>query len=196
MRGPGQFVTAVATVACAALLLGTAPPPAAAESQSHADASKDVLRVRLADGQVTRLRSDRAHDIVRSRAVHRGSVLRLSVEVRRLARTDYIASWYVRTPEHTWWMHYDKEQGAPYTSLFHAGGPEVLDCDGLRGSASRRADRVTVRVPRSCIGNPRWIRFGSSVGHETNDHVVLDDGRLDAGILATKCRLGPRVQHD
>jgi hypothetical protein len=192
MTGPGRFVT---VLTCAVLLLAGASAAAAAETQTRADATKDVLRVRFADGQVTHLRADRAHDVVRARAVHRGNALRLVVEVRRLARHDYIASWYVRTPKRTWWVHYDKEQGAPYTSLFHAGGPEVLDCDGLRGTSSRRSDRVTVRVPRSCIGNPRWIRFGSSVGHETNDHVVLDDGGLDAGFYANKCRLGPRVRH-
>ena len=193
MTGPGRFV---GVLACAVLLLAAGSPAAVAQTQTRTDATKDVLKVRLADGHVTHLRSDRAHDVVRARAVHRGKTLRLSVEVRRLARHDYIASWYVRTPKATWWLHYDKEQGAAYTSLFHAGGPEVLDCDGLHGTASRRTDRVTVRVPRSCIGNPRWIRFGSSVGHETNDYVVLDDGGLDAGFYATKCKLGPRVRHD
>jgi hypothetical protein len=94
------------------------------------------------------------------------------------------------------WLHHDRQDGARYTSLFHANGPEVLDCDGLRGRALPRQERVVVTVPRACIGRPRWIRFGASMGLETDTHHFLNDARIDAGFFSNKCRLGPRVRHN
>ena len=78
-------------------------------------------------------------------------------------------------------------RGRLSASLFHANGPEVLDCDGLRGKTLPRRERVVVTVPRACIGNPRWIRFGASMGRETNTHHFLDDARIDAGFLSGRC---------
>jgi len=180
----------VATVALVATAM-----PASAGRQTTTDAKQDVYRV-PAGGLPTLARDNRVHDIVKAGTVHEGRNLRLWLQVRRLARADYIASWYVRTPDETWWLHHDRQDGAKYTSLFHANGPEVLDCDGLRGKALPRRERVVVTVPRACIGNPRWIRFGASMGRQTNRYTLIDDARIDAGFYANKCRLGPRVRHN
>ena len=84
------------------------------------------------------------------------------------------------SPEATWWLHHDRRDGARYTSLFHAGGSEVLDCEGLRGRALPRRDRVVVTVPRVCIDRPAWIRFGASMGKETKTHHLIDADALRA----------------
>lgn len=169
--------------------------PAHAGRQTTRDAARDVYRI-PAGGTPALAPDNRKHDIVRAGAVHRGRTVTLSLQVRRLARGGYTASWYVRTPHETWWLHHDRQDGARYTSLFHANGPEVLDCDGLRGRALPRQERVVVTVPRACIGRPRWIRFGASMGLETDTHHFLDDARIDAGFFSHKCRLGPRVRHN
>jgi hypothetical protein len=39
---------------------------------------------------------------------------------------------------------------------------EVRDCHGLTARMDARADLVTVRVPRHCLGNARWVRAGVS----------------------------------
>lgn len=132
---------------------------------------------------------------MRAGTVHRGPRVTLWLQVRRLARTDYIASWHVRTPGETWSVHYDREEGPAYTSLFH-GSDEVLDCDGLRGRALLRRERVVVTVPRACIGRPDWIRFGAWMRHETPTVNVIDDARLTAGFLLSGPKLGPRVRHN
>ena len=169
--------------------------PAHAGRQTTTDAARDVYRI-PAGGTPALQRDNRKHDIVRAGAIHRGRTVTLSLQVRRLARTGYIASWYVRTPDETWWLHYDRQVGPAYTSLFHANGPEVLDCEGLRGRALPRSERVVVTVPRGCIGRPAWIRFGASMGLETETAHFLDDARIDAGFNSNRCRLGPRVPHN
>lgn len=181
-----------ALVGMLAVLLTAAP--ADAGRQTTTDAKRDVFRIPA--GGVPRLdRDDRGHDIVRAGAIHNGRRLTLWLQVRRLPRTGYTASWYVRTPTETWWLHHDR-RGPAYTSLFHANGPEVLDCDGLRGKALPRRERVVVSVPRACIGRPAWVRFGASMGRETKTFHLIDDARIDAGFFSNKCRLGPRVRHN
>jgi hypothetical protein len=55
---------------------------------------------------------------------------------------------------------------------------------------------VEVRVRRSCIGRPQWIRFGASMGRDTEQVHFIDDARIDAGFFSNRCRLGPRVPHN
>jgi len=188
----------VAVVALVALVAPVAvvvvATPAHADRQTTTDAARDVYRV-PAGGVPTLARDNRTHDIVRAGAVHDGPVLTLWLQVRRLARGAYIASWHLRAPGQTWSVHFDREDGPAYTSLFH-GPAEVLDCDGLRGRALARRERVVVTVPRRCIGRPDWIRFGAWMRHETPTVHLIDDARIPAGFRAEAPRLGPRVPHN
>ncbi|NYI99302.1 hypothetical protein HNR19_000001 [Nocardioides thalensis] len=190
-----RLVSAAVAVLLAPGLVLAAPAPARADSQVSHDSAKDALKFFFGDGTTKRVRRDKTHDIVRSRAAYGGGKLVLSLDVRALARNRWIASWYLKTSNGRWWVHHDKRKGPAYTSLFVYGGPEVLDCDGLRGRADRRRDRVTVVVPRGCIDAPQWVRFGSSMGLDTNDWAILDDGRMKAGFLATTCRLGGKIRY-
>jgi hypothetical protein len=36
---------------------------------------------------------------------------------------------------------------------------EVIDCEGATGSASAGSDVLRFAIPRSCLGDPAWIRF-------------------------------------
>jgi hypothetical protein len=170
-------------------------PPAEAGRQTTRDAAHDVYRI-PAGGTPALAPDNRNHDIVRAGTVHRGRTLRLWLEVRRLPDAGYVATWDVKTPNRRWVLHRDTRGGTVYTSLFHFHGPEVLDCDGLRSRALPRQERVQVTVPRACIGRPRWIRFGASMGRETEQVHFIDDARIDAGFFSGRCRLGPRVRHD
>jgi hypothetical protein len=189
MRNRSCSVVALLLVA---LVLVAAP--AEAGRQTARDAAHDVYRI-PAGGTPVLAPDNRFHDIVRAGTVHRGRTLKLWLEVRRLADGGYVATWDVKTPSTRWALHHDTRAGTVYTSLFH-GQQEVLDCGGLRGRALPRQDRVQVTVPRACIGRPRWIRFGASMGLETKNAHYLDDARIDAGFFSNKCRLGPRVRHN
>lgn len=192
MRRRSSVVAALVVVLTALVVVAA---PAHAGRQTTKDATRDVYKI-PAGGTPSIARSNRLHDIVRAGTVHRGPTLRLWLQVRRLPDAGYVATWDVKTPNARWALHHDTRGGTVYTSLFHFHGPEVLDCGGLRGKALPRKDRVQVTVPRSCIGNPGWIRFGASMGRETPQLHYIDDARIDAGFYAGRCRLGPRVRHN
>ena len=118
--------------------------------------------------------------------VHRGRTAQaLAAGTAPRPRPATSRRWDVKTPNATGGRCTTTAgHGATYTSLFHVHGPEVLDCDGLRGRTLPRQERVVVTVPRACIGNPRWIRFGASMGRETNTHHFIDDARIDAGFFS------------
>ncbi len=188
-RGPFALLAGLLT----AFVLTAAP--ADADRQNTTDAARDVYRV-PAGGTPALAPDNRDHDILRAGTVHRGRTLRLWLEVRRLPRAGYVATWDVKTPTHRWVMHHDRRARTSYTSLFHFHGSEVLDCGGIHGRALPRQERVEVRVRRSCIGRPRWIRFGASMGRDTEQVHFIDDARIDAGFFSNRCRLGPRVPHN
>jgi len=185
----------VAPVLAALVAIALAAAPAQAGKQTTTDQKRDVYKVPFGPTTPHLVRDDRAHDIVRAGAVHNGPRLTVWLEVRRLTGSQYVATWDVRTPGDRWVLHYDTRVTPAYTSLFH-GFSEVLDCDGLRGRKLPRRDRVEVSVPRSCIGNPQWVRWGASMGRETNNYALIDDARLNAGFFANKCQLGSRLRHN
>ncbi|KRF16174.1 hypothetical protein ASH02_06150 [Nocardioides sp. Soil796] len=40
------------------------------------------------------------------------------------------------------------------------GASKVVKCSGLRTAIDYRANTLRLRVPRSCLSNPRWVRAG------------------------------------
>lgn len=194
IRSAAAALTALVAVLAVAPTVGLAAP-AYAGKQTTRDAVRDVYKI-PAGGFPVLARSNRKHDIVRAGTVHRGRTVKLWLEVRSLPKAGYVATWDVKTPNARWVLHHDTRAGQVYTSLFRFAGPEVLSCSGLRGKASRKKDRVQVVVPRSRIGRPRWIRFGASMGRETEQLHFIDDARIDAGFFANQCKLGPKVRHN
>lgn len=190
----GRLTARIAAGLVAATLLAAPAPSSYAESQTSHDAAKDVYKQR-ANGTLVVARRDKARDIVRSKATYARGKLVLWTEVRNLASDDYAAWWNVKTNNGHWSVGFDKEDGSAYTSLFD-GNQEVFDCDGLRGDTMRRKDRVIVKVPRSCIDRPRWVRFGTWVRHDTNTVILIDDGRLTAGFYTAAPKLGPRLKYN
>lgn len=85
-------------------------------------------------------------------------------------------------------------------------GKHKVKCSGLRESFSGKTNIVKTTVPRSCVGNPRWVRTGVMLEATTFDAVAgdgsgdftmdvsgLDD--LDGYLrLGTSLPLGPKVK--
>jgi hypothetical protein len=46
-----------------------------------------------------------------------------------------------------------------FVALVDQETADVVECDGATGSASPASDVLTFAVPRSCLGDPAWIRF-------------------------------------
>ena len=90
-------------------------------------------------------------------------------------------------------VHVDREQGGPVrVTIGDAPDPveaaatadecsavvtlqEMDDCNGVTARMDARADTVTVRVPRHCLGNPRWVRAGVSSARHVSDTVISQD---------------------
>ena len=58
---------------------------------------------------------------------------------------------------------------------------ELDDCAGLTGRMDARRDRVTVEVPRQCLGNPRWVRAGVSAARYVSPSRIPHDVWLPPG---------------
>lgn len=58
---------------------------------------------------------------------------------------------------------------------------EVGGCDGLTARMDARRDLVTVRVPRHCLGNARWVRAGVSSLRYVSARVIPQDVWLPPG---------------
>ncbi|UFN45518.1 hypothetical protein [Nocardioides okcheonensis] len=88
---------------------------------------------------------------------------------------------------------YSSHIGEPDACGAAGGGGRGLPCDlAVTGPSTRGA--VTVRVPRSCLGRPRWVRVGAST--------LRDEGRALRGDTwgrgtadAPYGPFGPRVAH-
>ncbi|KQZ70078.1 hypothetical protein ASD66_10390 [Nocardioides sp. Root151] len=71
-----------------------------------------------------------------------------------------------------------------------------VTCIGLRGRIDYRANTVRIRVPRSCLSNPRWVRAGIYTFHTGRDwsRAFVDDANLNGRIRNAGPVHGPRVR--
>jgi hypothetical protein len=69
----------------------------------------------------------------------------------------------------------------PVTVVQPAGPPREVRCPGLRTKRDVGRDTLLLSVPRSCLGNPRWVRAGVVLytPHPDVDHMRVDDGFSD-----------------
>lgn len=193
--------TAVAVALVAGLLaLATVASPARADQERIDDATGDVKELATTDGTLTVAPApeNRAQDIVSARAAYARGKVRLRTTVRALPAAGFGLQWDVRTADVRWKVYYDNEDGTPEVALFVDQGGQS-PCAGLRGSHSRKTDTVRVVLPRSCIGAPRWIRFGAGTIHFLGDGsggYAADDGRGRKRISTTlDLRLGSRIRY-
>jgi len=74
-----------------------------------------------------------------------------------------------------------------------------VPCDGLRAATSSRDDHVSVVIPRSCLGTPRWVRAGVRSYRTVGERARVDtwrrpepDPQPSSSLIGP---LGPRVRH-
>lgn len=79
------------------------------------------------------------------------------------------------------WFSINEDGDEPWTWLtvqFKAGGAydKHLECPGVRAAFDWDADIVTGSFPRSCFGDPKWLKFhGDAVTDTSGDNVWLWD---------------------
>lgn len=102
-------------------------------------------------------------DVIRARAAHRPRAVTSMTGVVDLRRVGPFQdhAMRVRTPTRFFavWVLARKGNWAGRHDLFDLETGERVRCPGLSHDIDYEADRVTVAVPRTCIGTPRWVRL-------------------------------------
>lgn len=178
-----RLTTVAATIATLGGLTLAASPADAQRHTSH-DARGDVVKNALNYPRVeaAKLPHRRLGDVTSLRATHGARRVNVAMGHARLDR-DAIT------------------EGAHLFSLRTSNGPrigialEVTDrqvgeaqffrgdqqatCQGLRGRVDYAHQTVRFSVPRSCLGDPRWVRVGGSTWIITEEGYFIDDAHLD-----------------
>lgn len=185
-------------IALAALALLVPAAPAAAETWSAPDRTRDVHEALVptdpadCETEDSRRPTDRARDVTRLSVDHDDTAVAVSVAMRRLAvrRTSWVI--HVRTPRHDYAVLVTPFGGLSATLLpvpsdvepapgdcgLLVAGAEV-PCEALDVGTARAERALTVTVPRGCLGDPAWVRVGA-----------------DAAWKAVYDRWTPRVERD
>lgn len=150
---------------CAAVLAtgALAAPAASAATLTIRDSAGDVG---VTDGpDSVRLHGSRANaDLLRVRVAHRPRVVYATLVYDDLRRgTDWrlgivrLRTSLGRTFQVSWNAESGNTRGSADLGRVHQGRGGVR-CRGLAHTVDHAADAVTLTVPRSCIGTPRWVR--------------------------------------
>jgi len=216
--------TSVVVVLTGALLALPAAP-ATAESWHGGDAARDARAYDLDLGSEcdsitprSRLPHDRRRDITGLRVDHGEDSVVVAVALRDVARRDAETSYdlALRAPGKTFHVEVFRGRGGRVEvslSTVHLGhdpdapacGPVLVanerDCPEAAGEVDPRSNRVTVTLPRQCLGVPAWVQVGATAvgfdpGQLTSSNiitVVADAWGPDDVSTRLLPRFGPRV---
>lgn len=190
-------------LASAALAAGVASaPPASAGAAPHRvvhhDARGDVIRFDVESETQRPAPRDRTSDVVRTVVDHRADDVVLQSRVRELSRSGYrlmIAD--LLTPQGRRYelvVDYSTRPIDRRVSLTRSGSGTEIACAGTTWSVDRATGSIEATVPRSCLGDPAWIRAGLAVVAAPRDleSSRADDSRARGRIGDERLRLGPR----
>lgn len=192
------------TLALAAAVLGLLVPaaPATAATWSHTDADHDVWL--WGRGAPEAAPGNATADVTRVVVRHRSDAVVLRSTVRRLSRSGWGLSWTIAAEGSAkrytvLLLRYDGERSFRLVrGLDERGESTPVRCGGLDWSADRDAGRVSVTVPRGCLGDPAWVRAGVLVGADNGDDAdemsFYDVGTVDGYTSYIRPVVGPRVR--
>lgn len=189
----------IVSAACALVVSVSVAGPAAAEQQRINDPKGDVFRVAEngTEGEEP-LGSVPNTDVTRSVVRHSKHAVKISVKYVKLKKN---ASAFIS---------YDAELRVPRQGVYHAlilVDPSVktaainftdshyttLDCVNAVAVVHPDEGRVLARVPRSCLGDPAWIRFGGaalSLAKAGAKKSFVDNALANGGQLTGKLYAG------
>lgn len=209
---------------CLTMLALTAPA-AHAERWHGRDASGDVrsFQVDLGDSPCVtvtggdRVPGDRRRDLTRLTVDHGSDVITVDLALRDVAKRDRDTSYeaVIRTPAQLYLLavysgphvHRVVDFQSARVRHDHDGcfflGVHDRACEGLDVLPDPSADLLTVQVPRTCLGTPRWVRVGASAGALTSSRpgsstVIRVEGdswgSRDEDLFKGLPQLSPRVR--
>jgi hypothetical protein len=187
-------LAALALTAGATAVGTAAAAPARAEAYHHTDPAHDVVDRQSTDATDTiPAPHQRTVDITRWNAAYRHSAVVSTMHVRDLVRGPWNAIWFLKTPDKDEYSlvlrHTDSgiEMG-----LLH--NHQTVPCTGLAKQARYGKDTLSVSVPRSCLGKPRYVRVEPDTGlTDSAGHDYEDNGMRDGALNYTEIAYGPRL---
>ncbi|MDP3969388.1 MAG: hypothetical protein Q8Q02_14050 [Nocardioides sp.] len=169
--------------------------PATAETLVVQDAKKDVRVMDMETGSVTKDPAVRDHDIVRTRVAHRRHALVVRVKHRSLTGPKAMQGTSVRivTRDEEFSADWFRIKGmGTFVELTDQNG-ETVECKVTATNRPKKALR-TLRVPRTCLGEPTWVRVNPmSLTVRKNDYRVdfgMGGGMRSSDRLTRRVRVG------
>ncbi|MCR1783373.1 hypothetical protein KVF89_12585 [Nocardioides carbamazepini] len=171
-----SLLVAGATVALAA--------PAQADRWTYDDAAGDVTTQATTDTSitVTPLPEQANGDIVQVTGTHKARKVSITMRMRAPLTGPFMISAMLRVPGNRFMVMSPKMPGFSSTELMEFSmEDDARRCRGIKRTVG--ADRMSVRIaiPRSCLGNPRWFKFGAVL----TTVALFTDASYDDDALAT-----------
>jgi hypothetical protein len=176
-------------VLAAAAAVLVVPATAHAATYTHRDATHDVQRFDLGAETFSRAPHNKRADITTSSFTYTKHSL---ITVLRLRSHSIGDSWAyggrIRTSSgDELRVSIRITPTEKFVELQTRQGDQV-PCDGLHRHAARSTGRLTVTVPSSCLGRPRWVRAGAAYAYTVRDNHQFGDDALQRRRLSTNSR--------
>jgi hypothetical protein len=187
-------------VAGALVLSAAGIAPAQAARYTHGDAAKDQTRTTCTD---TGTCSDAVDptatngDIVRVVAVHASRKVLVATKYSNLATSTEDTMQLVRIVTNTGLqrfavIHTPANSNNATVFLARPNGDPVK-CRYIGAARDTTANVMELKVPRSCLGRPRWVKVG--VGHLTGlGEASVQDDALRNGSVGSNITLSTRIR--
>lgn len=159
------------------------------------DGTSDVWASPVGAGDYTRRPAQQVHDVTRVVLAHRAHAIVVRMRFAGLARAG--RQWFdvgIVTPDSGWAAGIAASPRNPdgRHTLYEDGGERPDRCAAMTHTIDYDSDLVTLRVPRSCVGDPAWVRMHSSNFRMTRS-VLWTDNAHSAGSAVR--RLTTRLHH-
>lgn len=129
-------------------------------------------------------------DVIRAVAAHRPRVVTSLTRVLDLRRVGRFQEFDTRilTPTNAFavWVVARKDNRAGRHVLFSFDTGERVRCPGLAHDIGYGTNRVTVSVPRTCIGKPNWVRLSLQNSLGKGDGAFFDNPHNDRAFAGAK----------
>jgi hypothetical protein len=137
-----------------------------------------------------------AGDIVTVTSNHKAKTLVLTTAF--VERTDEFSGWRVKTPNGDYFVSLSifnlPQPTAGLLTLYRQGADEDEVCRGLRRVAlPTTSDSIRVKVPRKCLGDPRWVRVGGLASDSVDDVQYADESQRVGQVNQYRNKVGPKV---
>ncbi|MDP3891552.1 hypothetical protein [Nocardioides sp.] len=183
---------AAVALAVTALLVPTA---AHAGKSVHRDAVGDVGSFTDESENFTTLPGQKVGDVVRSVGKHKGKRVSFSVKMRALPKTKHSHGVVTRivTNKKTYFADAHSAPGLG-SDVFLTRNGKLIDCAGMRHKRSAKRNTITLSVPRSCLGNPRWVKLGGGVYWLKGNKSFVDESHRTSIQEGKDLAVGPRIR--